>query len=415
MKNITDQLIETKVVYKISNTYRLNKIKFTEDFFNSSNLSHLSYLLNDKEILFNELLKEESILIKANKSYQFTNCCLVCSNKTHFMNWNNGYKKYCSKECEWAIRKETINNKTKDELKIIQDKRKATCLLKYGVENPMSLPEIKNKVLNTQIERYGGTFNIVKSKETKLERYGNENYNNTLKQQDSMLQKYGSNTALKIPGFRNVEKAKQTCLEKYGVEYPLLNVDIQEKSLNTKIEKYGNHRYVNPIKISETKLAFDELTWNIVHDKRLKTIEQVYGSKGYINIEKRNETCMNRYGVANYSQTGLYTNSGYKWKEYILPSNETIKIQGYENKLLDELLQEYTEDEIITERRLMPEFWYTGIDGNNHRYFPDMFIPKTNTIYEVKSKWTMNVNLETNNLKFQAVKDSGYNFELRVY
>lgn len=52
---------------------------------------------------------------------------------------------------------------------------------------------------------------------------------------------------------------------------------------------------------------------------------------------------------------------------------------------------------------------------NNIDIFPDIFIPKTNTIYEVKSDYTLNVDLETNNLKFQAVKDSGFNFVLKVY
>ena len=63
----------------------------------------------------------------------------------------------------------------------------------------------------------------------------------------------------------------------------------------------------------------------------------------------------------------------------------------------------------------MPEFWYIGLDDKTHRYFPDMYRPKTNTIYEVKSEWTLNLEYDTNILKFQAVKDAGYNFVLKVY
>ena len=63
----------------------------------------------------------------------------------------------------------------------------------------------------------------------------------------------------------------------------------------------------------------------------------------------------------------------------------------------------------------MPEIWYIGTDNKQHRYFPDVYIPKTNTIYEVKSEYTLNINLEINKLKFQAVKDAGYNFVLKVY
>ena len=63
----------------------------------------------------------------------------------------------------------------------------------------------------------------------------------------------------------------------------------------------------------------------------------------------------------------------------------------------------------------MPEFWYKDAGGKKHRYFPDVYIPKTNTIYEVKSEYTLNINLEGNELKFQSVIDSGYNFNLKIY
>ena len=124
---------------------------------------------------------------------------------------------------------------------------------------------------------------------------------------------------------------------------------------------------------------------------------------------------MKRYGVSNYAQSGLDTTSGYRWKEFEMPSGEIVKYQGYENKLFDELLLEYKEDEIITSRKDIPEIWYIGIDGKKHRYFPDVYAPSTNTIYEVKSEYTLNVNKEINELKFEAVKDAGYNFILKVY
>ncbi len=122
-----------------------------------------------------------------------------------------------------------------------------------------------------------------------------------------------------------------------------------------------------------------------------------------------------KYGVEYFTQTGIFTNAGYKWKDYILPDGTVTKIQGYENFLMDDLLKEFHQDEIITERAQMPEIWYIGLDGNKRRYFPDAYIPKTNTIYEVKSDWTYNADKETNDLKFQATKELGYNFELRIY
>ena len=74
----------------------------------------------------------------------------------------------------------------------IKNKIKQTNLKKYGCENPMSNAEIKHKTVNTQKERYGGCFNPEKSKQTKLERYGNEFYTNPEKSKQTKLEKYGN-------------------------------------------------------------------------------------------------------------------------------------------------------------------------------------------------------------------------------
>ena len=86
-------------------------------------------------------------------------------------------------------------------------------------------------------------------------------------------------------------------------------------------------------------------------------------------------------------------------------------------KLLDELVLIYSEDEIFTHRKDMPEFWYFTEDKNKHRYFPDVYIPKVNTIYEVKSEYILNESKKNGifELKRQSVIDANYNFELKVY
>lgn len=214
------------------------------------------------------------------------------------------------------------------------------------------------------------------NKLVKLEKYGDENYNNI----DKMLQ-----TKIDTDSYTQMVKThKATCLEKYGVEHHNMVAEIQDKTKLTNIEKYG--------------------------------VENVFQYQPFIDIikEKTKLTNIERYGVEYYAQTGLNLNGGYKWKEYQTPDNNILKIQGYEHYLLDELFKEYG-DEIVTERRNMPEFWYIGTDDKTHRYFPDVYVPSTNTIYEVKSDYTLNVDLETNNLKFQAVKDAGFNFVLKVY
>jgi len=53
---------------------------------------------------------------------------------------------------------------------------------------------------------------FIKNKKTKLEKYGNENYQNTEKIKKTKLEKYGDEN------YTNRIKAKNTCIEKYGVD-----------------------------------------------------------------------------------------------------------------------------------------------------------------------------------------------------
>ena len=107
--------------------------------------------------------------------------------------------------------------------------------------------------------------------------------------------------------------------------------------------------------------------------------------------------------------------NSYNIKEFTFPCSNIIQVQGYEPFLLDILVKEgYTFEDIIVKRTSVPEIWYEK-NNKEHRYFCDIYIPKTNTIYEVKSTWTYKNNIEVNLLKKQACIDAGYNFELWIF
>lgn len=61
----------------------------------------------------------------------------------------------------------------------------------------------------------------------------------------------------------------------------------------------------------------------------------------------------------------------------------------------------------------MPEIWY-NFCSEEHRYYPDFYIPKENILIEVKSEWTLELNKEKNEAKFKAVKELGFNFRLEL-
>lgn len=106
--------------------------------------------------------------------------------------------------------------------------------------------------------------------------------------------------------------------------------------------------------------------------------------------------------------------SAKSWKDYIFPSGETRKIQGYENYALDELLETYHENDIITERRQVPKIKYS-INGKKMVYYPDIYIKSENLIIEVKSDYTYRLNKIKNIMKALATKKSGFVYEFWVY
>ena len=122
-----------------------------------------------------------------------------------------------------------------------REQAKQTCLKKYGVEN-ISKSEYGKKLLSqavkkAHLERHDEI--IAKSKKTKLEKYGNENYINT-------------------------EKIKQTCIEKYGVSNYFETKEAKEKIIQTNLERYGvpyscmteQCRQADPHAISKINKAF---------------------------------------------------------------------------------------------------------------------------------------------------------------
>ena len=79
--------------------------------------------------------------------------CKVCGNKINFIDFRNGYNNHCSISCSM-----------KDEN--VQNKRKKTCLEKYGVEHYNKTEESKEKIKNTCLEKYG-VENYTKTDECK--------------------------------------------------------------------------------------------------------------------------------------------------------------------------------------------------------------------------------------------------------
>jgi hypothetical protein len=297
----------------------------------------------------------------------------------------------------------------------ILKKSKQTLIDRYGVKHPMQSQVIKEKIKQTCIEKYGVDNSMKlsevreKAKQTMNERYGIENpmQSQVIKEKikQTCIERYGVDNSMKSSMVR--EKAKQTMNERYGVENPMQSQVIKEKIKQTMNERYG----------VEYTMMSPELK-----DKIKQTMNERYGvdySMQSLEVrEKSKQTSIDKYGTISPMQNPeIFEKSqknAKKFKEYKTPSGAIWTVQGYEPYALDNLLQNYTEDLIKTERRDVPRIEYKVADKKKY-YFPDIYIPHENRIIEVKSNWTYNLHLLINKHKKEATIKEGYNYEIWIY
>jgi hypothetical protein len=84
-----------------------------------------------------------------------------------------------------------------------------------------------------------------------------------------------------------------------------------------------------------------------------------------------------------------FNNIKSNYKDYAL-FGETIRVQGYEPRILNYLQTILDENTLVANGKNIGWFKYNSSDGKQHMYFPDMIIP--NFIVEVKSTYTFNQN-----------------------
>jgi hypothetical protein len=300
--------------------------------------------------------------------------------------------------------------------KEIINKIKTGFLEKYGVINPSQLEEVKNKQRKTNLEKYGVEY-IVHNKESKekmintnIQKYGfscclkNKDIQSKIKTKNQ--KKYGTENPSQSILVKN--KLKKTNEERYGVCFPLQNKEIMKKCEETNLKKYG----------FKNCLINDE-----VKNKRKNTMLERYGVEySSQNKEIKNkiiETYNKKYGVDNPMQNQQIAeksfNNSFLKKKYIFPSGKEIYCQGYEPFALNDLVNIFDENDILTGCKNVPTIWYNDENGEKHRHYVDIFIPSKNKCIEVKSNWTIKIKKSNIFIKQTAAKELGYEYEIWVY
>jgi len=294
----------------------------------------------------------------------------------------------CDKPYKSEVKERTYcSDKCKKEYYILrEEKTKLTNLKKFGYVNPSFSPfvreDISNKLKNRTKEEKNYSNKLREN--TCLEKYKVKNISNSKENKEKILFNWDNKSREEIEEINH--KREKTCLEKYNVSNPMKDKNILSSKYYRFFEKHGVD---NPMGVQK------------FIDNYISTSREKYG----VNHPMQNEEIYKKQ-----------QKSGYKYKDYILPSGEIVKVQGYEPKMLDILFERgYKEEDLVIQQRTeMPIIWYHTEDKKKHRYYPDIFIISENKIIEVKSDYTYNLELKINLLKKEACLKAGYKFEFKI-
>lgn len=157
-----------------------------------------------------------------------------CGDACKFENVSIGYADFC---CKPKFGKDKCIPCSKT----VQDRKKATFLKIYGVDNPAKSKEIRMKMDKTNLDKFGTTkpqrLQEIKDKSTKTN-----------------IEKYGVEHSSQLDN--NKELRKNTMMEKYGVSNALLT---GKASLEYRYEKYYDKYFKYGFKLLSSKDDFEKI------------------------------------------------------------------------------------------------------------------------------------------------------------
>ena len=430
---------------KINNHYK--NLKWIGQIHNIRHTLHYNNELLNKCIVENLFNIQGSFPDKITSETQLSILCKTC-NQLSYKRFKSLYES--GQLCKSCAKLEGFKKKNKtclerfgvehvSQSKEIKEKVKKTCLEKYGVEYALQSKEVKDKGKQTCLEKYGVEYSLQsqevkdKGKKTCIEKYGVEYSLQSQEIRDKVkhtcLEKYGVEYVTQTEDFK--EKSKQTCLKNWGVEHSFQSAEIREKSKQTCIERLGVEYPSQCQEVQEKNKQTSLKNWGTQHPSQceinkehhkqtnLKVWGVEYPSQNAEVKQRVIQTSLKNWGVEHPTQNKdvmeRCSKNAYKLKKYIFPSGKIIKIQGYENYALDELITIYNEDDIINGSSNVPDIWYCDEYGNKHRHYVDLFIKSKQLCIEVKSTWTAEKKKDNIFLKQKSGKILGYNYEIWVY
>ena len=316
----------------------------------------------------------------------------------------------CGSECSFGGRQWKTTCSVRCASKECVDRRKATCLERYGVDNPSRDKATQKRREQTFMRNYGvsnpfaDTTVQKKIRKTNRERYGEDNPSQSAqvqaKKEATSLRRFGhvhwtrdDRQKHKIAVFnaKTMQKAKDTMLKRHGVENPFDSDEFQELARETVKDLYGvTNVFASPE----------------VQEKIRKTCLDRYGveNPGWTKDSQRKikKTNLLKYGVEHAGSLGWY-----RTKKVTDAFGKIHCVQGYEDRVVLDVSKQKSVKRIVSDAAKLPKIKYKGSNGNLRTYYPDLGVVKTSgkALIEVKSGWTLNVDLKNNLAKFASATD----------
>jgi hypothetical protein len=273
-----------------------------------------------------------------------------------------------------------------------------------------------------------------------LEKYGSEHYTQSQdfsqKVIETTVAKYGVTHAMKVSEIQERRKAseleargdlrtgyktrKAKLLEEHGVENIAQVPGVAEKVQETIRRKYNGYYSINPDWRSRYKLktGFEHPRKNpTVEAKRVKSLIYMNGCESSFQVEvvreKAKATCMERYGVPFAIQSPKVYHEVKIAKNFTMPSGKVVKVRGYEDMILTELLAKGIKEKDIVIGMDVPSFEYEW-EGVTKVYYPSFLIKSKKLIIDVKAVYEYHRILKENDYRRKVVEGKGYGIEFHI-
>ncbi|MCH5167400.1 MAG: hypothetical protein J1F35_05845 [Erysipelotrichales bacterium] len=189
-----------------------------------------------KKILWEKHLTKEELIYLENRFEKFNSYaesyyrilykieempkCPVCKKTLKFISLGRGYVNFCSHKCA---------------AKHNQEHYREICLKRYGIDHPFKSKELQEKIHSKEMSEYHKKKSLEKwGTEHPMQ---SEKYKKYFKK--CIEKKYGNGVTNVWQAEEVKKKLKNTWLEKYGTSVPSKSEEIKEKIKQTNLERYG--------------------------------------------------------------------------------------------------------------------------------------------------------------------------------